>query len=456
LKYLNVAVILSIALYAVVLVISLFFWNCYDISWWIPWFFIAEEKGIQAVYAYCSPPNCKAPYPPLAIMFFVASFGLVKIIGVPDYLVPVVLKFLMVIVPSILGFIVLKRKVGGSAPYLWLAGFPLFQLMIVLQFDVLAAVLLMLSLIFFLEDRHTLAGAFLALAALVKQALVLAGIVMALLLIKKRNWLGLRNLAFSALAVFSVFSLPFLLYDASAFVKSVVGFHAERLPQDLTFWALPVVYLGEEAKGFPFLEWAWIIPFSSSLAALAASIKLSNLDSRERYEAAALVYTSIALLVFVAFSKIGNPNYYVWVYPLLLMVAEKLGGRPKRFFYAITVGMTVAAAVNTAMLMVVPAIIGRPVFIVEDLAYYDARLLIKQSFNGELYLKISNLLDPYNKSRFATDDPIELLRKLNPKIDEGALQVYMHRRELISFAIALSQICITLLSVELMKCLKKV
>jgi len=456
LKYLNGVAVLSIALYAAALVVSLFIWSCYDISWWIPWFSIAEEKGIQAVYAYCSPPNCKAPYPPLAVMIFVASFGLVKLIGVPSYLVPVALKFLIVIAPSILGFIVLKRRVGGSAPYMWLAGFPLFQLMIVLQFDVLAAVLLMLSLLFFLEDRHTLAGAFLTLAALVKQPLALAGIVMALLLIKKRSWSGLRNLAFSVLAVFSAFSLPFLLYDASAFVKSVVGFHAERLPQDLTFWALPVVYLGEEAKIFSFLEWAWIIPFSASLAALSVSIKLSNLDSRKRYEVAALVYTSIALLIFIAFSKIGNPNYYVWVYPLLLIVAEKLGGRPRRFFYAMTVGMTIAAAVYAAMLMVVPAMVGRPIFIVEDLAYYDARLLIKHSFNSELYLKISSLLDPYNKSNLVADDPIELLRKLNPQIDEGALQIYMHRQKLITFAIALSQTCITLLSVELMKCLKKV
>lgn len=342
-------------------------------------------------------------YPPVATYLFIAFERLARA-TVDNPFVRLTsfaeINWVRIIVrlPLLAGYLVtgelLYRRYGWSAAKYWLftypalaaallvAVHPAFTLLTALswtalvplsvffgyQFELLTVPLSVLAMISLLDDRPYFFGCFLAIGALVKFYPVL-------LLPLGLMRFGWRNQA-RASAVFcgiiGIVSLPFVLSAPMEFYYQLFGFQADRYPQGLSPFHLPLLFLQYEVSQFPtMLRWLWQL-----LWIPCYGILLVVCWQRHDEQAVVAAFAAV-LLSLTALNKIGNLNYMLWSWPFLLVLVAN-GWVSLRYVTAI-----VLTTLTYPLVVYLPAAIANePIFIVQELEWYDARWLLVESFQG--------------------------------------------------------------------------
>jgi uncharacterized membrane protein len=379
-KHRKMAFVLALILIMSSLIIG---WNYYDIMWWVSWYRIVQREGASAVlfiYTLCQPPTCKVPYPPLAVLIFVSVYAIAML--VPYQFRYIILKLCLVIVPALIIFYIIKKRRGFDIALIWLLSLPLIQVLFALQFDVLIAMLILLSTIYITKKEYSKASIVLALATLIKHICV---IILPLHIIFTYRENGLRK-AFEYLLTFSMiallFCMPFYIVSREDFINNLISFHASRPPQDLSIWALPTYLLEYGISTYSsILNILWIIPLAvTCLATLyIAQKEMKKMLKHDDALTSIALFTSLLLLLFITFNKVGNLNYLVWFVPTSLIA---LNLRKIKNFVSLTAILVLFIALPYSLLLwCIPATDYRQSFIAEDVGYWDARTVFTQSIN---------------------------------------------------------------------------
>jgi len=147
-------------------------------------------------------------------------------------------------------------------------------------------------------------------------------------------------------------------------------------------------------------------------------------------------------------NKIGNLNYMVWFVPTALLALKR---KHITTLYRLTAMIGLVGALTYAfMLYIPPAAVNAPMFIVEDLAYWNARALIAQSINYYIFY-IASVLQSilaymasfiYTPTDFVSEVPIFRV-------------LYIHRSAIVVASLMSTQILLTILLVTLIDWIKE-
>lgn len=422
--------------------------NYYDIMWWISWYKIVQSNGIASlpfIYVLCEIPTCKAPYPPLAIIIFVACYTIASL--APQVIRYVIMKVILVVIPAIITFYILKKYRGIDIAILWLLSLPFLQIVLVLQFDVLISMFIMLSTLYFMLNKQHYSALFAALATLIKPiAVIIMPLHIFLLLIKREYRNCIKYLVVSVLTL-SIFMAPFFIASPRNFIESTVLFHGARAPQDLSLWAIITVVdesgIVDELK---IIDNLWLAPFLICYSMLFIILYKAyrNREVYSIYMDDAILYgivmSALPLLFLIMFNKVGNLNYLIWVVPTSLLALKPRYA--KRFYLLTSLIVLLGSLPYAILLLLAPASANGQVFIVEDLEYWDARALLSQSINYYIIYVLSLLRIYITVPSISFLTPTEILRLFSFIL----LELNNIRKGLLVTVIMISQTLLTITS----------
>ncbi|MEM1526115.1 MAG: glycosyltransferase 87 family protein [Ignisphaera sp.] len=380
-------------------------WNYYDVMWWIQWYRIAASQGLAGIiniYRLCVPPECKAPYPPLAILIFVPLYALTS------YFQPmirmVLLKTFIVLLPGTMVYMVIRRTKGIDYAWLWLLSWPFLQILFCLQFDVLIALFILLSTTMIIRCEIDKAGLFLGLATMIKHvAAILLPLHIIFLKIVKGGKETLRYILVYAVVIGCI-ALPFFVVAPSEFIDHILLFHSSRAPQDISLWALATIFLENYVIELrQLIGNLWALFFAAvyilSLYLFWHQLKQYKFNYDDKL---LLIYTSIVLLLFISLNKVGNLNYIVWFIPVAFLALNR---NHLKILYKLTFALGITGLIYVFMLFIPPASADKVMFISEDFTYWNAKALIAQSLNPYIFSTLSSLMyiaNPYSAEPFSS------------------------------------------------------
>ncbi|MEM0501419.1 MAG: hypothetical protein QXU24_04600, partial [Ignisphaera sp.] len=293
---------------------------------------------------------------------------------------------------------------------------------------------------YFMFNKPHYSALFITLATLIKPvAAIILPLHLFLMLIRREYKACLKYLLTSALLT-AILVVPFFIASPSKFIENLVLFHSSRAPQDLSLWAIATVL--EESRivdELKFINNLWLVPFlicySISFAILYRASKKQNIDKSILY---GIFMAAFPLLLLIMFNKIGNLNYLIWIVPISLLV---LNSKHIKKFYLLTSLIVLLGSLPYAIiLLLMPASANIPVFIVEDLSYWDARALIMQSINYYIIYMLT-LLQAYIATPLADfSTPAEMLKLFSYIL----LELNGLRRILLIVVILVSQSLLTI------------
>ncbi len=155
---------------------------------------------------------------------------------------------------------------------------------------------------------------------------------------KERKLYSCLHYTFYSILIPLVISTPFLIIDSNAYVSSIM-FHANKLPQNLTYWFLIRELF--RTNGIPTTT---IIAFSSFLFIASFSmlyfffIKKANIwPIKENPIQTKFIFKGsiLALLIFFLTSSTVNEQYLVWIIPFLIVYMKGYNQPLKPFFYTL-------------------------------------------------------------------------------------------------------------------------
>ncbi|NPA71162.1 MAG: DUF2029 domain-containing protein [Crenarchaeota archaeon] len=370
-------------------------WNWYDVQWFIRW------THYDLLHVYFAE---KCAYFPLAPITFVLLYKFATYIAYtyhlyePIYFIRFVTKLPMIISAALIAYI-LYRESRPSVAILWMFTLPTYSNIWALQFDIITALFLLLMVLLEKRGKSLLAGVCLAVAALYKQAVIVAYIPYLIYMIVRRRF---RRLALFSLGFFTVLFgvlTPYLLVSYREFIEKAILFHADRFPQDLSIWNIPQILTNYKLL-VPLFKWLWEPVF---IIALFTYIGLRILYLHHKYNIISItdeefnkilindIVISILLLIF--FNKVGNPGYFIWIAPLLLLLIND------ELYYLAYIICTIFAYVIYPSILYIPAVmLNKGIFIVEDLKYWPARKLFAKSIAGLPQQLRTLLLEPTSVS----------------------------------------------------------
>ncbi len=346
-------------------------WLYYDVQYFIEWANVAWKYGILYVYQFCD----KVAYPPIPVLLFVGLYTLAKVLGNYPVLILLIPKIPLIIAFNLI-YIFLVKRVSLRAGMLWLISYASYYTIFCYQFDLIAALFLLLVYFETVSDKGSpwKAGLWMALAILVKHGVALLGFIPLIEYLKKKDYRSARSYLIAGIITGLLFTVPFLIVSPYQFIYKILLFHENRYPQELSLWAIPLYVANYNYAKLPHLiTWIWqpiyLVIFSVFLLMLCR-IRLS----REQY-----VYAFIAALVItLACNKVGNFNYYIWLLPFVPIMLSRIHNRFLTILYTAIPLLVIGA--YPIMFMYVPAVVHGSIFIVEDLSYYSAIWLIERSF----------------------------------------------------------------------------
>lgn len=246
------------------------------------------------------------------------------------------------------------------------------------QFDLLVVPFTILALVSLQDENPIRFGLYLAIGTLLK----FFPVVLLPLGLMRFGWRRqLRAAAVFAVIVGATFA-PFLLDAPHEFYYQLFGFQSQRFPQGLSVFHVPLLAVGYDVSAFPaLLRWLWQVVWLP-VYGVVVLLAVWNVDDEDVVVAFAAV-----LLSFVMLNKIGNLNYMVWFWPFLLVLVAR-GRTSLRHVTALVVTTT-----TYPLLVYLPAAIAdEPIFIVQELEWFDARSLLLNSFRGSSYDSMQTVL----------------------------------------------------------------
>ncbi len=368
-------------------------WNWYDVQWFIKW----THYGLLHVY-YAE----KCAYFPLAPITFVllykAAISIVKMFNLskPIYLIRLMTKLPMIISALVIAYI-LYRKAGSSVALLWMFTLPTYSNIWALQFDIITALFLLLMILLEWKDRNLLAGICLGVATLYKQAVLVAYVPYLFYSIVRRRFKKLAKFTLGFLGTLLIFVTPYIMTSFKEFIEKSILFHADRYPQDLSIWNIPQVITNYKVL-IPLFKWLWepiFIIALISFVVIRSILIYKRSESIDDYEFKRILTCdiTISILLLIFLNKVGNPGYFIWIAPLLLLLIRD------EIYYIVYIVSTIFAYIIYPSLMYIPAVIlGKGIFIVEDLKYWSAKKLFGKSIIGLPQQLKTLLLGPVSMS----------------------------------------------------------
>jgi disulfide bond formation protein DsbB len=190
------------------------------------------------------------------------------------------------------------------------------------MFDIWMVNFLLLTLLSFRRHKFAQAGAYFGLSLLIKPIpIIFAPLLLAHIWNKRGNIVKPVIFAFSAVAVFSLVSLPFLLLSPQGFINQVIGMHLSRPGGGWGLLALERV--GATAAdwniiGFSMPSSAIFAFFATLIVLLVLALSLYYCLRKEKNEGHLLASLFVIILVFTLFNKVVSPQYFV--IPIVLAV----------------------------------------------------------------------------------------------------------------------------------------
>ena len=434
-KYLIAATVLG--------VVCIVGWNWYDVRIFLNWVLAVRQLSIVKVYmAYnLLGPQYRAVYPPIPILIFIVTSSLTNHLlaalnGLASdfaslarcYLMRLTLKLPLLISVVVTGYI-LKRVCKRSTAFFWFVlGVPTLITLATYQFDPLVSLLLLLSVLSLTKlNREYVSAVFLSLATLVKPLVAVFFLPIALYLSKPTR--VAKYLAIVALVCFAV-SAPFLVMEPRAFIENVIGFHMNRPPQYVSFWNIPVLLTYRNTIVEKTVDSLWLPIY---IAILLAITWIASRIPRVFDERALLTSMIIVGIATLAFNKVVNPSYTLWIYPLVVLLAFEYGINWIAMRYNI---LSVLACLWPAIYVAVPAMANEPMYVEEVHRYISARNLL-----------LNSLSPPINKS----------MEKILRSIDMGPLHRYTITlyHQLDPLGVALISIYVVLCMLTILRLIKE-
>lgn len=350
-------------------------WNFYDVRYFIyGWYKAFTEGNLLRVYSY----STKVSYPPVPVLVFVffhtlatsLSSGNVIIIRLIDK-IPLILSFNAI-------YLLLKKRFGDKAGYLWLINPMGYMVIFGYQFDIITAMFLVLGYIFLIDGKYFLSGVAFSLATLTKQLVGLVPFVSLLYLYKRKEFAAAKTFLAGLVLTTVVIIAPFFAATPVDFVNKVVLFHGTRLPQYLSLWAIPLYIVNYDYANLPGVYFSlWIPVFLVFVAFITYRLlrKETSLD-----ESTLLKYIILLLIGSLLLNKVGNNNYYLWVVPFLAIFYSRNMETLKPIELATYIYVSIHVGFLYGFFTIFSsAVAGRPVFIFEDQSWVSAEQLLANS-----------------------------------------------------------------------------
>lgn len=384
-------------------------WNYYDINIFLNWVKIYNELGLLNLYTmYKYNQSYRVVYLPLAPLTFIAFYSLGEkttniilnntiSLLTPEYseyikltLIRIFSKLPLVLMVYLTAYLLYRKERNHEIIKWWFYNIPLILAVATYQFDPIMVFFLLLGTYLLLEDKLLYAGISWGIGSAIKQVpIILLPIIYRYLRDRSKFIKFLLSFALTILVI----SLPFMLIDPIGFINNALGFHEDRPPQYLSVFNIPVLLSGRDPQvtNIVISIWPYIFLPIYILTLLTLKIKPKDKD---------LLFKSILaiLLVFTVFNKVVNPNYLLWAYPYAIYVLLK--NRDKRGLKLLIIASVIAMS-WPGICFYTAAVLNKPVYIEEEMKYYDARTLVEKSFQGygriilQLALTIGYMIKPF-------------------------------------------------------------
>ena len=363
------------ALSAYMAATSCLLFNWYDVHYFDQWYHQYLKTGLLSVYSHCP----KVHYPPLAVIFYIGlRLFTVNVFHATSLWATVhVFKAVLVACYALLCLLIVREFRWPIAQW-GVLSVPAGSVIWGVQFDVIIALLTFVALERAWKGKPLSSGLALAAASAFK---FVPGVL--LLPITAVMWAkhGKRSLV-PLLTSFFGFTVivwgPFFLYDPRAFLWQVFEFHMYRIPQDLTIFNLPIAIHRWKVTHMAFLLGkisGWVLIAGTLVFGLYPFFKKQKVE--RMIKDLGMKYTVIGLsaplmLWFLLTTKVGNPYYITWAYLPVFPLACNV-------IHPLPVAMIDAAAFYYPTSLMPAAILGKKVFIAEDLKWENAVKLMRLS-----------------------------------------------------------------------------
>lgn len=366
-------------------------WNYYDISVFLEWTRIAENKNILKIYS----DSKKAGYMPLAPIVFIATYmiskailsAIVNIINIASSSFYIDFMKLSMRIPLLVSIVltglILYKKEGWNVAKWWIFGIPVWIVYLAYQFDPLMVLFMVIGAYFIVEKKYKATGFFWGLGAALKFVPILL-LPLAFKVIGNNRKNIIKFLSFFTIPVVFI-SLPFLLFNPVIMVKKVLEFHASRYPQMLSIFNIPMLLTNYGFSYANILSWIWIPIFLSLYFLILWHIRVREGDKDSIFLA-----IGVLVLTFIIFNKVQNPQYILWAYPFLTYSLGRMnsGGLKKALLLATVLG----SLIYPLIYYLPPAVLNKPILIEEDMQLYNARDLLMRSFDGSAIIIVKAIL----------------------------------------------------------------
>ncbi|WFO75678.1 DUF2029 domain-containing protein [Desulfurococcaceae archaeon MEX13E-LK6-19] len=375
----------------ILLIIASTSWLIYDVGYFIKWDEVFRKKGLLYIYAYSSPcPEYKVAYPPMAVLLFIFFYEL----GLMFSDASLVLLRLIVKIPLIISFIMiayyLYRYYGWNTSKWFLVTIAAYGTVLSYQFDLVVALGLMASFILLYKKKSLfLSGMVFTFAILIKPLPAVLAPLYMYDSYKIKKIRGVAEFLLGCIAIGIPIVMPFLYFSPENFIAHVITFHSNRIPQELSLYALPLYLAHYDYRVLPdFLKWIWVPVFVVVyLYVINTLIRNKGVDEK----CGSLAYATV-LLITLALNKVGNNPYFVWVLPFLAINIGNIVTKLRAKIVYLMIPM-VSMAFYGFLTFVTAGVVRGYIFLAEDLAWYDAYELLVNSFKDAPFLDIRRLLD---------------------------------------------------------------
>lgn len=390
-------ILLIILVFSILFFIAPSSWQYDDVKYFIEWYDTALEYGILQVYRFAS----KVAYPPLSVLFFISFYGIALSFNNDNILFIRLITKIPLIVSFFAILHIIYRNKGFKGALLWSMCYAGYGVLISYQFDLITGLFLLLSYLYIVRDKPVYSAIAFSIAVLTKQMVVLLAPIYIIYFIKKGLKDSVKKFIVTSILVLVIIILPFFLVDPIKFIDKVILFHANRLPQALSLYTIPLYITDYRYWLIPsFITYIWLPIF---LVFYIMEIYLSyHLDYSINGDKKLLYMITLVLISMVFLNKVGNPQYYLWFAPFIPLIAINNNGRDDRLlYYSYIMAPIFSMVIYTIVFKYSAAVVSGFLFVPEDMAYIDAYRMFINSIKGNPY-NIALTVLVYHQDNFYT------------------------------------------------------
>ncbi len=376
----------------IIVIAAVLVWNYYDISIFLNWVKIYNELGILNLYTmYKYNESYRVVYLPLAPITFIAFYSIgqqtantlmnltsttlsanlseqLKVTLIRGFS-----KIPLLIMVYATAYLIYKKEKNTEMVKWWFYNIPLILAVATYQFDPIMVFFLLLGTYLIVEDKVTFAGIAWGIGSAIKHV---PAVLLPTVYMYFRNWRKFGKFLLTFTLVVTIISLPFLIADPVGFINNALGFHSNRPPQYLSIFNIPVLITNRNTYIVELITKIW--PYTFILAYILLLLVISV--KQKAYDKDSLFKSILAILIlFTTFNKVVNPNYLLWAYPFAIYIAVK--NKNLKSLKLIVIASIIAMS-WPGLCFYTATILDKPVYIEEEMKYYNARILVEKSFQG--------------------------------------------------------------------------